>query len=75
MWSWLLMGVGVLGLYVAGRRSWVGWAIGLSAQGLWVAYGLVSDQPGFVVSAFVYGTIYARNLRAWRAADRARMEG
>ncbi|MFI7551938.1 hypothetical protein ACIBQ2_19555 [Micromonospora sediminimaris] len=65
LWSWLLMAVGVTGLYLAGKRSWTGWAVGLAAQGLWLAYSIATGQWGFLVSCFVYGAIYLRNLRAW----------
>jgi len=69
-WSWLLTAVGVTGLYFAGRKRSLGWAIGLGAQVLWVAYALTTDQYGFLVSAGAYGWIYAKNLRAWRAEQR-----
>lgn len=66
LWSWVLMLVGVTGLWAAGsRRSW-GWLIGLGAQGLWVAYALSTEQLGFLVSAAAYGTVYARNFIRWR---------
>ncbi|WFE60816.1 hypothetical protein [Micromonospora sp. WMMD712] len=65
LWSWLLMAVGVTGLYLAGKRSWTGWAIGLAGQFLWLAYSLVTEQWGFLASCFVYGAVYIRNLRAW----------
>lgn len=66
-WSWLLTVWGVTGLVLAGRRRAAGWAVGLSAQGAWLAYALVTQQWGFIVSAFAYGAVYARNWRAWRA--------
>lgn len=66
-WSVLLAAVGVGGLWLAGRRSWTGWAVGLAAQGLWVAYALASRQYGFLVSAVAYGSVYAVNLRRWLA--------
>lgn len=65
LWSWLLMAVGVTGLYLAGRKSWVGWAVGLGAQVLWLGYSITTEQWGFLVSCFVYGAVYIRNLRAW----------
>lgn len=64
-WSWLLTAVGVTGLYVAGRKSRWGWAIGLGAQGLWVAYALATKQYGFLASSLAYGAVYTRNLVAW----------
>lgn len=66
-WSWLLTAVGVTGLYFAGRKRALGWAIGLGAQLLWIAYALSTRQYGFLVSAFAYGWVYARNFRAWRS--------
>ncbi|TDC30571.1 hypothetical protein [Micromonospora sp. KC213] len=65
VWSWLLMTVGVTGLWLAGKRSWTGWAVGLAAQLLWLTYSIVTEQWGFLVSCFVYGAVYLRNLRAW----------
>lgn len=64
-WSWLLTVVGVTGLYFAGRRRALGWAIGLAAQVLWLAYAIATQQWGFIVSAGAYGWVYAKNLRAW----------
>lgn len=65
-WSWLLTAVGVSGLYLAGRRSPWGWAVGIGAQGLWLAYAVATRQWGFLVSCAAYGWVYARNFRAWR---------
>ncbi|MDX3637687.1 hypothetical protein PV728_47455 [Streptomyces europaeiscabiei] len=64
-WSWILTAVGVTGLYFAGRRRALGWAIGLGAQVLWIAYALTTRQYGFLVSAGAYGWVYARNFRSW----------
>lgn len=65
-WSWILTAVGVFGLWLAGRKSPWGWAAGLGAQGLWLAYALTTAQYGFVVSVFAYGWVYLKNFRAWR---------
>lgn len=63
-WSWLLMAVGVTGLWRAGgRKPRVGWSIGLGAQALWAIYAVTTRQYGFLVSAFTYGSVYARNFR------------
>lgn len=66
-WSWVLTAVGVTGLFLAGSRRTVGWAIGFGAQVLWFAYAITTHQYGFIVSAFAYGWVYARNLRKWKA--------
>lgn len=69
LWSWLLTSVGVLGLFLAGRKLWWAWLIGLFAQILWFAYALTTKQYGFIVSAFAYGWVYARNARSWRGGE------
>jgi len=70
-WSWLLTAWGVTGLVLAGRRKSVGWAVGLSAQALWVAYAIATRQWGFIVSAVAYGCVYARNWMTWRRSERS----
>lgn len=67
LWSWILTAVGVFGLWLAGRRSPWGWAVGIAAQVLWLAYAVTTRQWGFLVSCFAYGTVYLRNFRKWRA--------
>ncbi|MET7363314.1 hypothetical protein ABZS76_33420 [Streptomyces sp. NPDC005562] len=64
-WSYLLAAVGAVGLLLAGRLQRIGWLIGLGAQGLWAAYAVTTRQYGFLISAFIYGAVYARNYRAW----------
>ena len=61
-WSWLLTAVGVTGLYFAGRHRRIGWAIGIAAQILWVAYALATAQHGFLVSVAAYGWVYVKKL-------------
>lgn len=60
------MAVGVFGLLLAGRKNPWGWAVGLGAQALWVAYALASSQYGFLISAGAYGWVYLKNFLAWR---------
>ncbi len=65
MWSITLAAVGVLGLYVAGIGKWQGWALGLFAQTLWVAYAVATEQWGFIASALAYGYVYGKNTIGW----------
>lgn len=65
-WSWILTAVGVFGLWLAGRKSPWGWAVGMAAQVLWVSYALATVQYGFLVSAGAYFWVYLKNFRAWR---------
>ncbi len=64
-WSWILTAVGVTGLYLAGKKVWWAWFVGLGAQALWLAYAVSTKQYGFLVSAVAYGWVYAKNGRAW----------
>lgn len=66
IWSWLLAAVGVFGLYLAGKKNPMGWAVGLAAQVLWIAYALVTKQWGFIASALAYGWVYGKNYRSWK---------
>ena len=66
IWSIVLAAVGIFGLYIAGRKLWRGWLVGLGAQALWIGYAVVTRQWGFIASALAYGWVYGRNARAWR---------
>ena len=71
-WSYVLTAIGITGIYLAGRRNLYGWVVGLSAQVLWIAYAVATEQWGFIVSAFAYGSVYANNWRKWaKEAKRA----
>jgi nicotinamide riboside transporter PnuC len=58
--------IGIVGIWLAGRRNLWGWAIGLAAQVLWIVFALVTAQYGFIFSALAYGFVYARNWLRWR---------
>ena len=66
LWSVLLAGLGLAGLWLAGRRSRWGWLLGLGDEALWMAYGVQSRQWAFCASAAAYSWVYAQNLLAWR---------
>jgi len=66
VWSIALAAVGILGIYLAGKKNAWGWFIGLSAQALWIVYAIVTQQWGFIASALAYGFIYGKNWLAWK---------
>lgn len=70
-WSWGLTSVGAFGLYLAGRKLKAGWAVGLCAQALWLAYAIATRQWGFIASVFIYGSVYAKNFLRWRTENKA----
>lgn len=71
IWSLTLATVGIFGLWLAGRKNYWGWAVGLGAQVLWFAYAIVTEQYGFIISALAYGWVYGTNLRRWLKDSKA----
>ena len=45
-WTWALTGLQVMALWVAGRGLAWGWMVGSVVQPGWIAYALMTDQPG-----------------------------
>lgn len=67
-WSFLLAGIGVFGLYLTtlgDRVRWYGYGVGLAVQTLWIAYALVTGQPGFLLSACAFGVVNSIGLIKW----------
>lgn len=69
LWSYLLAAVGIAGLYLAGKGKRLGWAVGVGAQLLWVAYATFTHQFGFYISAAAYTWVYALNWWRWRKSQ------
>jgi hypothetical protein len=65
-WSFLLTAIGVAGIYISGKKNYWGWGVGLFAQVLWFSYAIVTQQWGFIISAFAYGYVYWKNFSTWR---------
>ena len=40
-WSWLLTAVGLTCFWLAGRKVWWAWYVGIAGQALWLAYSRV----------------------------------
>lgn len=65
-WSWILTTLGIVGLWAAGSKKAWGWGLGIGLQILWFAYAVTTHQYGFIVSAFAYAFVYARNYLKWK---------
>ena len=66
-WLSLVLAVtGCTGMVLAGRGMWQGWALGLCAQPIWAAFGIVTKGYGLLLTCLMYGTVYYRNLAKWR---------
>ena len=70
LWPYILSLGGVAGIYIAGRKSMWGWALGLAMQVLWVAFAITTAQYGFLISAAAYGWVYGLNLYKWNKEKR-----
>jgi len=66
VWSFVLAGIGILGIWLAGRKNLWGWAVGVGAQVLWIVYAVVTQQWGFIASAVAYASVYGLNWAKWR---------
>ena len=67
VWSWLLVTLGAVGMWMAGRRMRSGWAVAIVNEALWILYALETGQYGFVAGAVLYIIVFARNWLRWRA--------
>ena len=64
-WSWVLSCIGGFGIYLAGKKDWRGWAVGIISEVLWLAYAIITRQYGFVFGSILYSTILVNNLYGW----------
>lgn len=74
IWSFVLSAIGILGIFLAGKKNKLGWAIGLGAQVLWIVFAITTAQYGFILAAIAYGTIYLKNWLSWNKDDKLTSE-
>ena len=65
IWSWILSVIGVIGIYLTGKKKWHGFAIGLVAEIAWVWYSIQTKQWGFIFGSAIYVAVYVFNIREW----------
>ena len=65
MWSWILTAFGLSTMWLAGRKIWWAWFVGIAGQAAWVTYGIVTNQAGFLVGSVACSAIYAKNAIQW----------
>jgi hypothetical protein len=68
VWTWILFVfeiVGVIGMYVVGRRKWWGWAIVLTHSIPWFIYSVIYGKPGFIAMSFMWWIVNFTNMRRW----------
>ena len=71
MWSWVLTAVGLTCFYLAGRKIWWSWYVGLAGQCLWFLYAISTRQWGFLMGVVLYSVVYARNAYSWTKSHRS----
>ena len=68
-WSYILAVIGVAGIYFVGRKTIWGWWVLLFNEVLWIAYALITNQYGFILSAIAYAIVYIKSYMLWRQED------
>jgi hypothetical protein len=68
-WPIFLAALGIFGIYLAGKKNKLGWAVGVFAQLMWIIYAIVTKQYGFIISALAYGFVYYKNFASWKKTD------
>ena len=68
-WSFVLMLSGALVMYLAGRKSYWGWVLGVANQILWGWFSFQTHQYGFIIGCVLYGSVYSLNLWKWKLRD------
>ena len=69
MWSYVLAAIGVTGIFFVGRKTIWGWFVLLFNEVLWIAYALITNQYGFILSAIAYAIVYIKSYTLWRQED------
>ena len=65
VWSWALTAVGLTCFFLAGRKVWWAWYVGIAGQALWLAYSLATAQWGFLAGVVAYTVVYVKNAHSW----------
>jgi len=63
--SLVMAAAGCLGLFLAGKGKWQGWAIGLAVQSVWMVFAIITEAYGLIITAIMYAVVYGRNLIKW----------
>lgn len=68
--SWVLMILSIVATrFCSGRWPYVGWVINLFGESLWIVWGALSHQWGFVFGGLTLFVLFLRNayneFKAW----------
>ena len=70
IWSWALSTIGVIGIYLTGRKNWRGYAVGIVTECAWVWYAITTKQLGFIFGSTIYVSVYLFNINKWLTEER-----
>ena len=62
---WILMGVGILGFELAGRKIWWAWYVNIANQILWLIFAIITGYWGLIVGTLFYTYQFSRNAYKW----------
>jgi hypothetical protein len=69
LWSYLLAALALFTSWQIGRKKAWPWLLAAGTQLLWVAYALVTEQYGFIASAFAFLVMNMHNYVKWRREE------
>lgn len=73
-WSALLAVSALASAWIIGNHRWWGWAVAVALQLLWISYGTITRQWGFIASAVLFGGLNIRNMIKWKREQAERAE-
>lgn len=65
LWSWALSVGGAGMFFMAGRKVWWCWYVGIALQAAWATYAITTAQWGFLVGCLLYTPVYLGNAILW----------
>jgi nicotinamide riboside transporter PnuC len=66
-WTWVFTLMGLITMWLLTRKNRWGFAVAFVKECVWVPYGYVTRQYGFVASGILFAVVAARGYLAWSA--------
>ena len=63
--------LGVISLYIVGRKKRYGWLIAIASEIAWAVWAYLSHNPGVYPWCAVWAVVQVRNWWLWRHDDKA----
>jgi hypothetical protein len=65
-WSWVLAGMGVIGMYFVGKKRWEAFLWLILMEILWIVFAIQTKTYGFILGSLAYIAVYLRNAKKWK---------